>query len=61
MRGCKNVFQSAQVKLPAETLAALIQACIAVEDILEYKAITPDILEELETILPELQRFTDMQ
>ena len=54
-------FQSVQVNFPVETLAALIQACIAVENILEYAEVTPDILEELESIQPELQRFTEMQ
>lgn len=54
-------FQPVQVIVPVETLAALIQTCIAVENILEYEAVTPDILEELESIQPKLQRFAEMQ
>ncbi|MBQ7542561.1 MAG: hypothetical protein IJT44_09760 [Clostridia bacterium] len=54
-------LQSVQVIVPVQTLAALIQACVAVENIIEYADVTPDILEELESILPELQRFAETQ
>lgn len=54
-------FQPVQVSVPAQTIAALIQACIAVENIIEYASVTPDILEELESIQPELKRFSEIQ
>lgn len=48
------------IEIPVETSAALILACIAIEDILTLKALTEDIKDELTHIRPYLNGFMEM-
>ena len=48
------------IEIPVETAAALILACIAIEDILTLKALTEDIKDELTHIRPYLNGFMEM-
>ncbi len=47
------------VPVPVETVAALIMAGIAINDILDTKQLTPDIMDELRTIRPAINRFLE--
>ena len=46
-------------KIPVRTVATLVMACIAIEDMLTAGELTPDIADELQTIWPELERFIE--
>lgn len=48
------------VNIPVHTAAALVMACIAVEDILTEGKLTGAIAEELQAIKPELENFLNM-
>lgn len=48
------------ISVPAHTAAALVMACVAVEDILIAGKLTEEIAEELEAIKPELESFVNM-
>lgn len=47
------------VEAPTETVAALVMACIAINDILDAGQLTPDIVDELQTIQPHLNGFLE--
>ncbi len=47
-------------EIPAETAAALVMACVAIDDLLCTGKLTADIREELEIIQPYLDNFMEM-
>lgn len=48
------------ITIPAETAAAVLMACVAIDDILQAGTVTGDILEELNYIQPYLQDYISM-
>lgn len=47
------------IEMPAETAAALVLACTAIENILYTGKLTEDITDELKHIQPYLTRFME--
>jgi len=48
------------VPVPPETAAALLLACVAIEDIVASGSITPELLDELNYLRPQLNEFAAM-
>lgn len=46
-------------EVPTESVAALVMACIAINDILATGQLTPDTVDELQTIQPHLNNFLE--
>ncbi len=46
-------------EIPVETAAALLMACVAIEDVLQIGQLTDDIKDELNAIRPYLIRYME--